>query len=109
MCVAISEGELLRQNGCTVLEAFDGNDALEVRKKYSGHVDLLLTDIVMPQMGGGELADWLVTIRPVGNAKPQVGLREMLGKYAWSLISVFVNEHRRKAPTWGPLRIPECM
>jgi len=28
---------------------------------------------------------------------------------AWSLISVFVNEHRRKAPTWGPPRIPECM
>lgn len=29
--------------------------------------------------------------------------------YTWSPISVSVNEHRRKAPTWGPPRIPECM
>ena len=55
-------GELLRQNGYTVLEACDGNEALEVRKKHSGLVDLLLTDVVMPQMGGIELADWLARL-----------------------------------------------
>src|SRR5579872_550326 len=49
------------------------------------------------------------TLRTCGSANPQVGLREMLVDYAWSLISASVNEHRRKAPTWGPPRIPECM
>jgi hypothetical protein len=39
----------------------------------------------------------------------QAGLREMLVDYAWRLISVSVSGHRRKAPTWGPPRIPECM
>jgi hypothetical protein len=38
-----------------------------------------------------------------------VDLREMLGKRHWSFISVFAHEHRRKAPTWGKPRIPECM
>src|ERR1700722_12127098 len=42
-------------------------------------------------------------------AKPAGGLREMLEDCTWSSISVSVNEHRRKAPTWGPPRIPECM
>src|SRR3989454_10062602 len=32
----------------------------------------------------------------------------MLAKHA-GVVSVFVNEHRRKAPTWGSPRIPECM
>ncbi len=48
-------------------------------------------------------------LKPCWNAKPAGGLREMLAKHVWSLISVLVNEHRRKAPTWGPPRIPECM
>lgn len=39
----------------------------------------------------------------------QVGFRVMLGKRHRSFISVFVNEHRRNAPPWGPPRIPECM
>jgi len=50
-----------------------------------------------------------VTIRPGGKLNQQVGLREMLEDYAWRSVSVFANEHRRKAPTWGPPRIPECM
>ena len=42
-------------------------------------------------------------------ANQQAALREMLVDEPWSLISVSVNEHRRKAPTWGLPRIPECM
>ena len=54
--------ELLQQNGHKVLEASDGSEALEVRKNYSGSVDLLLTDVAMPLMGGIELADWLARL-----------------------------------------------
>jgi hypothetical protein len=50
-----------------------------------------------------------VTISPVGMLNQQVGFREMLVNHVLESLSVFVNEHRRKAPTWGSPRIPECM
>jgi PAS domain S-box-containing protein len=46
---------MLRGAGYTVLEARHGEDALEVIEGQ-GPVDLLITDMVMPQMGGAELA-----------------------------------------------------
>jgi two-component system, cell cycle sensor histidine kinase and response regulator CckA len=47
----------LRDMGCTVLEAGDGEQALRLLENSNGQgIDLLLTDIVMPLMGGKELA-----------------------------------------------------
>jgi PAS domain S-box-containing protein len=54
----------LRKNGYTVLEAGNGVDALQVAVEYSGEIDLLVTDAVMPQMGGKELAERLRRTRP---------------------------------------------
>ncbi len=48
--------ELLEQRGYTVLEARDGGEALAVSQSYDGRIDLLLTDLLMPRMGGHELA-----------------------------------------------------
>jgi signal transduction histidine kinase len=48
--------ELLRSGGYTVLEARDGADALQITQRYHGPIHLLLTDMVMPEMGGRELA-----------------------------------------------------
>ncbi len=48
---------VLREMGCTVLEAENGEQALSLMEHSSGQgIDLLLTDIVMPVMGGKELA-----------------------------------------------------
>src|SRR5262249_49675331 len=47
--------ETLRECGYTVLEAIHGRHALEVAREYCGVIDLLVTDVVMPQMGGPEL------------------------------------------------------
>ena len=47
----------LERNGYTVLQAGDGEEALSVYRLHGVRVDLLLTDIVMPRMGGTELAD----------------------------------------------------
>ncbi|GEM_PF-1518617 len=56
--------DLLRQQGFEVLEASQGRDALELVERYSLPVHLLLTDVVMPEMGGQELADSLCKIMP---------------------------------------------
>ncbi len=51
--------KILRAKGYTVLEAGDGKEAQAVLKEHTGALDLLLTDVVMPSMGGPELAKWL--------------------------------------------------
>ena len=50
--------------GYKVLEAKDGIEALQVSDAYKGSIDLLLTDMVMPVMGGRALAQELVRRRP---------------------------------------------
>jgi CheY-like chemotaxis protein len=47
---------LLREEGYQVLEASDGLGALELARRHVGPIDLLLTDVTMPHMGGVELA-----------------------------------------------------
>jgi CheY-like chemotaxis protein len=46
---------MLREYGYRVLEAADGQAALELLQKASGEVDLVVSDVVMPKMGGQEL------------------------------------------------------
>jgi two-component system cell cycle sensor histidine kinase/response regulator CckA len=48
--------EILQQRGHAVLQAANGLEAREVAAAHGGAVDLLITDVVMPQLGGPELA-----------------------------------------------------
>jgi two-component system cell cycle sensor histidine kinase/response regulator CckA len=54
----------LTDRGYNVLEAGNGIDALAVASAFPGRIDLLLTDVVMPQMGGKALAEKIVMERP---------------------------------------------
>ena len=47
---------ILRRNGYRVLEASNGAEALRVCEAEAAPMDLIVTDIVMPEMGGSELA-----------------------------------------------------
>ncbi len=48
--------EILEMNGYTVVAAANGIDALKVFEAESGTIDMMVTDLVMPQMGGRDLA-----------------------------------------------------
>ena len=54
----------LSRSGYRVLEASDGEQALRVAEEHSGEIDLLLSDVVMPRMSGGELLAKVTVVRP---------------------------------------------
>jgi PAS domain S-box-containing protein len=56
---------ILMTNGYQVLEARNGVEALELLQEIEGDVDLVLTDAVMPQMGGPDLVRALRVKRPL--------------------------------------------
>jgi len=55
---------ILVSHGYTVLEAWDGNEALRIAQEYDHPIHLLMTDVVMPGMNGQTLAERLASIRP---------------------------------------------
>jgi CheY-like chemotaxis protein len=50
--------------GYAVLGASDGVDAIRVAREHRGRIDLLVTDVVMPRMGGAAVAQHLARRRP---------------------------------------------
>jgi two-component system cell cycle sensor histidine kinase/response regulator CckA len=56
--------EVLRKSGYQVMEFVNGRDALTRARRHSGHIHLLVTDVVMPGMSGIELARQLAPGRP---------------------------------------------
>ncbi len=56
--------EVLQVRGYRVLDAENGDAALEVARRHDGPIHLLLTDVIMPGMNGRQLADRLTAARP---------------------------------------------
>jgi CheY-like chemotaxis protein len=57
-------GEVLSHAGYRVLETSNAREALQVASQHQGRIDLLLTDIVMPEMNGADLADHMLNQQP---------------------------------------------
>jgi two-component system, cell cycle sensor histidine kinase and response regulator CckA len=64
---------ILEDFGYRVIEAVDGEDAMELAEQTDGPIHLLLTDLVMPGMGGEELA------RRLGGRRPRMKILFMSG------------------------------
>ncbi len=56
--------ELLEELGYTVLSAMSGQEAIDVFQKDQDNIDLVIMDMIMPGMGGGETFDRLKEINP---------------------------------------------
>jgi len=55
---------MLEDSGYKLLEARDGEEALQINREHDGNIDLLLSDVVMPGMSGRELAIEMVKLNP---------------------------------------------
>jgi len=55
---------ILMQAGYNVLDARSGDEAIRLCHAHAGPIDLLLTDVVMPEVSGKEVADRLLELRP---------------------------------------------
>lgn len=55
---------MLERNGYNVLQADTSTKAISIAETYNGTIDLLLTDIIMPELNGSELSKKLLDIRP---------------------------------------------
>ncbi|HEY0706158.1 MAG TPA: ATP-binding protein [Polyangia bacterium] len=62
--VRVVVGGMLRRQGYDVMEAADARQALEMSGSHRGDIDLLLTDVVMPEISGTDLARTLAPLRP---------------------------------------------
>jgi CheY-like chemotaxis protein len=56
--------EILGRYGYAVFTAGDGEEALRIATSHEGEIDLLLTDVIMPGMGGPELFERIRQLRP---------------------------------------------
>jgi two-component system cell cycle sensor histidine kinase/response regulator CckA len=64
LAVRQSTKEFLTMNGYNVLEAKNGEEALAIARDYPHPIDLMITDVVMPQIGGARLAEQMAVERP---------------------------------------------
>jgi PAS domain S-box-containing protein len=56
--------DVLEASGYRVIEAANGIEALEAAARFGGGIDLLVTDVIMPGMAGGELVRRMAELRP---------------------------------------------
>lgn len=59
-----SIAEYLRQNGYQVLTANGGRQALSIAERFEESIDVMLTDVIMPQISGRELAQRMASLHP---------------------------------------------
>jgi two-component system cell cycle sensor histidine kinase/response regulator CckA len=57
-------GRILRDRGYKVLEASNGKEALDIAQRHAGTVHMVITDVIMPEMGGKTLTTQLKAVRP---------------------------------------------
>ena len=83
---------ILIREGYKVLEAVDGEHALEVSRGYQGSIDVLLTDVKMPRLDGLKLSAQLLLERP------GIKILVMSGKLSGELLVIEKKMHFLRKP-----------
>ncbi len=71
---------VLQHHAYAVLVAVDGQEAIELSRAFQGEIDLLVTDMEMPRLGGDELGELLMADRQ------GIRILQVSGKLAESII-----------------------
>ena len=82
---------ILQRSGYTVLEAANGVEALALARSQAGPVNMLLTDIIMPSMGGIELAEKFSAEFPRTPVLFMSGYTDQIMRH-WSTLSAYVQK-----------------
>jgi hypothetical protein len=82
---------ILQRSGYTVLEATNGVEALALARSLSGPVNMLLTDIIMPSMGGIELAEKFSAEFPNTPVLFMSGYTDQIMRH-WNSLSAYVQK-----------------
>src|ERR1700686_1755406 len=116
----------LASRGYQVLEAENGESGLRIAESFKEHIDILITDVVMPGIGGRELARKLLLLRPAisvlylsGYTEDAVVTRGALGPRTAFLQKPFTLQnlakkvrevlHSRNAPASAPASAPKSI
>ena len=83
---------ILTQAGYEVLNAVDGEQALELSRSYDGSIHVLLTDVKMPRMDGVQLSHL------VAQERPGIKVLVMSGKTSGELTALSENVHFLRKP-----------
>ena len=83
--------EILQRYGYIILEARNGADALSVARKHSAPIHLLLTDIIMPGMGGVELSEKFIAEFPGIPVLFMSGYTEQIIRN-WDALSAYIQK-----------------
>jgi hypothetical protein len=83
--------QILERYGYVILEASNGGDALSVARNHPGPIHLLLTDIIMPTMGGMELAEKFTSEFPRIPVLFMSGFTDQIMRH-WSALSAYIQK-----------------
>jgi PAS domain S-box-containing protein len=101
--------EILRRYGYHVLEARNAGEALLTCERHPRNIHLLLTDVVMPQMSGPELAERLAKLRPTMKVLFMSGYAEGAAVYHGILDSGLAYLQKPIVPETLALRVREVL
>jgi signal transduction histidine kinase len=83
--------EILERYGYIILQASNGVEALSVARSHPGPIHLLLTDIIMPMMGGMELAEKFSAEFPGIPVLFMSGYTDQIMRH-WSALSAYIQK-----------------
>jgi CheY-like chemotaxis protein len=83
--------DILQRYGYIILEACNGAEALSVARSHPGTIHLLLTDIIMPTMGGVELAEKFSTEYPNVAVLFMSGYSDQIMRH-WTTLSAYIQQ-----------------